>query len=254
MDIEKQVKKKHHVQGSVTVRGQKGQVFLKPTTKFWKLRRSKVYNFWRLSLPNSKKQNQHHFLNCWGLTKWWVTCYSGYVLHRCVAVWTMIFVSHPSLWNINRSLWIQVADGMHGEVTIWRGPKYLLRRYDWIHRGLDCFGMFCLSYNTTWDLGIWSISMISVHRIRFFPPRPVTHVRHWSGNCAGRKVQSLPWSPTKKRWVMQDFTTRKLVVWKNPSKKYILHPLGPQNPWKMKVLHPKIWVTNPKNEGCGFPW
>ena len=25
-------------------------------------------------------------------------------------------------------------------------------------------------------------------------------------------------------------------------------------PWKMKVLHPKIWVITPKNEGFEFPW
>ena len=30
--------------------------------------------------------------------------------------------------------------------------------------------------------------------------------------------------------------------------------LGPQNHGKMKVLHPKLWVITPKNEGCGFPW
>ena len=31
------------------------------------------------------------------------------------------------------------------------------------------------------------------------------------------------------------------------------HPWTPK-PWKMKVLHPKIWVITPKNEGFGFPW
>ena len=29
---------------------------------------------------------------------------------------------------------------------------------------------------------------------------------------------------------------------------------GNPKPWKMKVLHPNIWVIAPKNEGCGFPW
>ena len=29
---------------------------------------------------------------------------------------------------------------------------------------------------------------------------------------------------------------------------------GTPKPWKMKVLHPKIWVITPKNEGFGFLW
>ena len=37
----------------------------------------------------------------------------------------------------------------------------------------------------------------------------------------------------------------KVIIWE--------YPWTPK-PWKMKVLHPKIWVITPKSEGCGFPW
>ena len=59
------------------------------------------------------------------------------------------------------------------------------------------------------------------------------------------------------------------VVWRKPSKRFrggiydkstwikiMSNNDCPWTPklWKMKVLHPKLWVTTPKNEGCGFPW
>ena len=36
---------------------------------------------------------------------------------------------------------------------------------------------------------------------------------------------------------------------------YIHHTLGPQKPWKTKVLNPNVWVITPKNEGTvGSHW
>ena len=47
-----------------------------------------------------------------------------------------------------------------------------------------------------------------------------------------------------------------MQIHENPTAGYFLSIINPwtPKPWKMKVLHTKLWVITPKNEGCGFPW
>ena len=77
--------------------------------------------------------------------------------------------------------------------------------------------------------------------------------RRWQVSL--EKMTNMPfptwwWNP----WVLKIRKDHQLFT--NPvdyMASYTFIPWTPK-PWKMKVLHPKIWVITPKNEGFGFPW
>ena len=80
----KKVKKKHHLQGLVTVSGRRTSfLYQLPSSR----NLDEVKELLEAFLTKQQEENQHHFLNCWGLTKWWLAIPGMSCID--VAVWTI---------------------------------------------------------------------------------------------------------------------------------------------------------------------
>ena len=80
---------------------------------------------------------------------------------------------------------------------------------------------------------------------------PNIHFQKWLFRVPGSFKQTLfqKWhehiSTTQNKGRVRKNSCINIANWK--------YPWTPK-PWKMKVLHPKIWVITPKNAGFRFPW